>query len=215
MTLSSVPDRTGTVNLEIVDWRWIGRFTGAVLAIGAVVVLLLGVDVRGSGTRTGSCGTPWDVVAGRVGWEQWWAHDLADPLDPRGGQPVRTVLCTDAVNRRIVASGGLAVAALVAVTAGEVIHRRRRPADVRRPRSRLAVFGTVSKLVGGVLTVGGLIGIAILIADPHDALFLYVSRTAVFLAGLLLLLPALVLIAIGWLASELAARTDAEPPDAP
>jgi hypothetical protein len=42
-------------------------------------------------------------------------------------------------------------------------------------------------VLGGVLTVAGLAGLALLTANPGVSLFLYVSRTAVVLVGLLLL----------------------------
>lgn len=204
------------------DWRWLGRLAGVVLLLGAGVVLLVGVQVRGaprdSGARAASCGSAWDVVAGRSDWQEWWTHDLTDPLDGSGGRPVRTVLCPDAVNDHILASGGLALAAFAMVTAGEVVHRRRTPVRPERrvagthgnPAARLVVFATVATVAGVTLTVGGLIGLALLTADPNDALFDYVSRTGVVLAGLLLVLPALVLVALGWAARVVAQRWAAD-----
>ncbi len=52
-------------------------------------------------------------------------------------------------------------------------------------------------VLGVLLTAGGLAGIALLVADPNALLFLYVSRPVVVLAGLLLILPATLLIVLG------------------
>jgi hypothetical protein len=52
-------------------------------------------------------------------------------------------------------------------------------------------------VLGSLLTAAGLAGIALLVADPSAPLFLYVSRGVVVLAGLLLLLPAILLIVLG------------------
>ena len=59
------------------------------------------------------------------------------------------------------------------------------------------MLGATLTVLGGVLTAGGLAGIALLVADPGAPLFLYVSRPVVVLAGLLLVLPAILLIALG------------------
>ena len=66
------------------------------------------------------------------------------------------------------------------------------------------MLGTVVTLLGGLLTVAGLTGIALLTADPDATLFLYVSRPTVVLLGLLLLLPAVLLVVLGRGASVLA-----------
>jgi hypothetical protein len=52
-------------------------------------------------------------------------------------------------------------------------------------------------ILGGLLTAGGVAAIALLVANPDAPLFLYVSRPVVVLAGLLLILPAILLIALG------------------
>jgi len=59
------------------------------------------------------------------------------------------------------------------------------------------VLGTAVTVLGGLLTAAGLAGLALLTADPRAPLFLYVSRPVVVLAGLLLVLPAVLLIVLG------------------
>lgn len=181
-------------------WRSVCWSAGTVLFVLSGVVLLLQVAVHGAGTPSRSCGSGWDAVAGRAGWPQWWSADLSDPAEGHGGQLVRTLRCPDAVNGRIVTSGGLALGAVALVSAGEFVARRParrvRPA-LRGPARRLRLLGTAVTILGGLLTAGGLAGIIMLVADPRAALFLYVSRPVVVLAGLLLILPAILLIALG------------------
>lgn len=183
-----------------VPWRWVCWGIGIVLLIVAGGVLLFQVSVHGAGTPPRACGSAWDVVTGRAGWPQWWAADLADPVAGSSGQPVRTLSCPGAVNDRIIASGGLALGAVAVVSVSEVVIRRRlRPAGLLpggRAR-RLRLFGTAVTTAGGLLTAGGLAAIAILAADPGSPVFLYVSRPVAVLVGLLLLLPAVVLIVLG------------------
>ncbi|MGE5288220.1 MAG: hypothetical protein ACM3ML_13685 [Micromonosporaceae bacterium] len=190
-------------------WRWACWTAGAALLVLAVVVLMLQVQVHGAGTPSRSCGSAWDVVAGRMAWPQWWSGDLADTAGGRDVQLVRTVRCPGAVNRRILVSGGLALAAVGVVAAGELAARRSmrsaRPASTGLAR-RLRTLAAILTVLGGLLTAGGLAGIALLVADPSSPLFWYVSRPVVVLAGLLLLLPAILLVAIGRGASVMAAH---------
>jgi hypothetical protein len=193
--------------VAIVLWRWVCWSAGTVLLVLSGVVLLFQVSVHGVGTPSRSCGSGWDVVAGRAGWPQWWAADLSDPAEGRGGQLVRTLRCPGAMNARIVTSGGLALAAVALVSAGELVVRR----SARRarpgwpgPARRLRLLGTAVTILGALLTAGGLAGIAVLVADQRAPLFLYVSRPVVVLAGLLLILPAILLIALGRGASLMA-----------
>lgn len=166
------------------------------------------VDVHAGG-RSASCGSGWDVVAGRSGWRQWWAQDLADPV--AGTRLLRTNDCVGAVNAHIVASTALAVAAVVAFAVTAVVGSRPwRRAARGGPARRLRVFGTVVTLVGGLLTVAGLTGIVLLTANPDATLFLYVSRPTVVLLGLLLLLPAVLLVVLGRGVSVLAEQLDRE-----
>ena len=179
-------------------WRWACWSAGAVLFVLAGLVLLLQVSVHGAGTPSRACGSGWDVIAGRTGWPQWWAADLSEPVG--GGQLVRTLRCPGAVNAQIMTSGGLALGAVALVSAGELLAwrsaRLARPAWPGRAR-RLRRLGMAVTVLGVLLTAGGLAGIALLVADPNALLFLYVSRPVVVLAGLLLILPAILLIVLG------------------
>jgi hypothetical protein len=183
-----------------VPWRWACWSAGMVLLILAGLVLLLQVSVRDAGTPPRACGSAWDVVSGRDGWPRWWAADLSDPAEAHGGQPVRTLRCPGAVNARIITSGGLALGAVALVSAAEFAAlrsaRRGRSAQPA-PARRLKVLGTAVTVLGALLTAGGLSGIALLVADPRAPLFVYVSRPVVVLAGLLLVLPAILLIVLG------------------
>jgi hypothetical protein len=190
------------------SWRWAGWSAGIVLLIVSGLVLLLQVSVPGAGTPPRACGSGWDVVAGRAGWPQWQAADLSDPAEaPRSGGLVRTLRCPGAVNGRIVTSGGLGLGAVAVVSAGEFAAlrsaRRAGPAGPG-PARRLKLLGTAVTMLGGLLTAAGLAAIALLAADPRAPLFWYVSRPAVVLAGLLLLLPAILLIVLGRAAAMMA-----------
>lgn len=183
--------------MAVVSWRWAGWSAGMILLVVSALVLLLQVSVAAPRTPPRACGSAWDVVAGRAGWPQWWAADLSDP---GGGALARTLRCPSAVNARIVASGGLALGAVALVSAGEfaALRRARRVRPARPgPARRLRLLGTAVTVLGSLLTAAGLAGIALLVADPGAPLFLYVSRGVVVLAGLLLLLPAILLIVLG------------------
>jgi hypothetical protein len=188
-------------------WRWAGWSAGCILLIVSGLILVLQVSVPGAGTPPRACGSAWDVVAGRAGWPQWWAADLSDPAEGRDGQPVRTLRCPGIVNARIVISGGLALGAVALASAGEfaVLRRARRvrPAGPG-PARRLKRLGTAVTILGALLTAAGLAGLALLVADPGAPLFYYVSRPVVVLAGLLLILPATLLIVLGRAASMMA-----------
>lgn len=169
-----------------------GRSVGGALLVIAAGVLVVTVDVHAGG-RSASCGSGWDVVAGRAGWRQWWAQDLADPI--AGARLLRTNDCAGAVNAHIVLSAVLAAIAVAVFAFAAAIGPRRLPATGFA--RRLHLLGTVVTLVGGALTLAGLAGIALLTSDPDATLFLYVSRPTVVLLGLLLLLPAVLLVVLG------------------
>ena len=196
-------------------WTWAARLTGAALLAVAAVLLLTGVEVRGaSGGRATACGSAWDVVAGRTGWQQWWAQDLADPVP--GDRLARTDRCPHAVDARTLATAaaGLAgTAALIGAAAAAGAGR----GTPRRRSARLRTLGRATTVLGALLTTGGLAGLALLTADPAAPLFQYVDRAAVLLVGLLLVLPAVLLVLLGRglvLLADLADR-EAVPDEAP
>lgn len=187
-------------------WRLIAWAVAAALLIAAGSVLALQVEVGSAGV---SCGSSLDVISGRTGWEEWWAQDLADPADEAGGRLVRAEDCAGAINARTAIAGVLAVAAAAVAVAGEVVARRR-PAQPGRatgpsPAQQLRRLGTVLGLVGAALTVGGLVAILFLVADPDSTLFLYVDRLVVTIIGAIVLIPALAL-AFAGRALDLAGR---------
>jgi len=65
--------------------------------------------------------------------------------------------------------------------------------------------------IGALLTVGGAVALVVLVADPSSTLFIYVDRLVVSLVGLIVLVPALALIAIGRAIMLVGDRVDEEP----
>lgn len=190
-------------------WRWAGRGIGAALLVGAGVVLLLQVQVSaGVSGGTRACGSAWDVVAGRVGWEQWWAEDLDQPAGAADPPPVRTLECPSAVNVRVVVAAVLAAVGVTAVVVSELIGRRHGSggrAAGEDPARRLRRLGVVVVVVGTIVTAGGLVGLALVLADPDSVLFLYVDRSVAALVGAVLLTVPVGLLVVGW-AAVLAGR---------
>ncbi len=172
---------------------------GSVLVVVAGVVFFLQVGVHGPGVGPRSCGSSWDVIAGRTGWQQWWSEDLADNTTHPGGALVRTLDCPAAVNHRTLISGGLTVAAVAITATGELAGRRYKSerGTHRRPGSRLRTLSAILIGVGCLLTVTGLAGIVLLVANPDAALFMYVSRPVVALVGSLFVIPAVFIAALG------------------
>ena len=191
---------------RLVLMRRTGRSVAAALVVLAAGVLVVTVDVHAHG-RSASCGSGWDVVAGRAGWRQWWAQDQADPV---AGKPLlRTNECAGAVNAHIVAATVLVLVALAIFAAAAFVGPQRRPGGAGRwPARRLRVLGAVVTVIGSVVTVAGLTGVALLTADPAAPLFLYVSRTTVVFLGLVLLVPAVLLVVLGQAASVIAEGLD-------
>ena len=59
-----------------------------------------------------------------------------------------------------------------------------------------------------MLTIGGLVAIVLLVADPESTLFNYVGRGVVSLIGLIALVPAVGLLAAGFALRLIARRLD-------
>lgn len=188
--------------------RRLGWLAAAALLIAASLSMLLGVTVRAAGGRRVACGSGWDVVSGRSGWQRWWAQDLADPAGD--GSLARTTRCVDAVNARLVLAAVLALAALALLAAVEVYTWRHRHIRIARRSGtgRLWLAGTVMSITGGLLLLGGLAALGVLLADPDSLLFEYVDRPTAALLGGLLLMPALLLVALGGLARSSAQAWD-------
>ena len=194
----------GDTERSDVRWQWASRLAGMALALLAALLLLLQVRVSAGQDGQLGCGSSWDVISGRNGWREWWSADQAG-ASSAAVRPVslaRTLGCPDAINARIWLASAVFLAAVAVVAGGEFIaHRamRRIPPNGRAPR-RLHLVARSCVMVGAALTLAGLAGIALLTADPHDPLFLYVNRPAVVLVGLFLLSPAVLILALGLLA---------------
>ncbi len=184
----------------------------AVLTVaGCTVVAFSQVEVTDDAVRaTRTCGSAFDTVVDRTGWEVWWASDLDEPDDAVRAALVRTERCPGAVNVRIAgaaALGGLAVGLAV-------LGRRRRPDDGRvlddsgSQSARLARIGVATTWTGGLLTVAGIVAVVILVADADSTLFLYTDRVVVGVVGLIVLVPTIALFVIGRVLTVLGTPVD-------
>lgn len=179
-------------------------------ATAALATLFWQVEVTGSDASPArACGSAFDSVADRSGWQQWWAQDLDDADLGSGAELVRTRRCPDAVNRRTAIAavlGGLAVAAgLLAVRPSTKSH-----AGSSRSR-QLERIGTIATASGVALSIGGLAAIVLLVADADSTLFLYTDRLVVAIVGLIALVPAMALGLGGWaLRNAVLPSTEAE-----
>lgn len=182
-------------------WRPVAMIA-ALISLGAAAVTL-GWQVE-VGDPSRSCGSAFDAVADRSGWQIWWAQDLDEATPDRPSDLVRTRDCPDAVNlRMIIASvlgGGGVLLAGVAWWAGP--SRR----SGRAPLERLAMIATAA---GVALTLAGVAAIVLLVADADSTLFLYTDRLVVAVVGLIALVPALALAFGGW-ALHTVVRSDGE-----
>lgn len=181
---------------------------GRVLALGAVgvgmIVAALAVtasqievtDAEVAVTRT--CGSVFDGVADRSGWEVWWARDLDEPDETVRSALVRTTRCPGAVNDGILLAAALAAAGLAAlIVAMWQRPRRTSTATASSVGARVVRLGQVTSFVGAGLTVLGAGAIVLLLADADSTLFLYTDRAVVGAVGLIVLVPAIALFAMG------------------
>jgi hypothetical protein len=174
-----------------------------VLTVAAAVVVAAQVEVtvevterEGGVTRT--CGSVFDSIADRSGWETWWARDL-DEVDPAvRAALVRTSACPGAINLRLAAGATLVgIAAMLAVVLPALTDRRPRARVGSGVEARLGRLGRVTSYVGAALTVAGLAALVLLVADADSTLFLYADRLVVGVVGLIVLVPTVALVVIG------------------
>ena len=182
--------------------RWAGVASAAIavaFASFAVVVLTLQVEVTDPVVEvTRTCGSAFDSVVDRAGWEIWWARDLDEPDPTVRTSLVRTSRCPDAVNGRLVVAGvlgGLAVS--LAAVAAVTTRRRRRSLAAADVQHRLLRLGRQTSWLGAVLTLAGIAAVVVLVADADSTLFLYVDRLVVAIVGLIVLVPTVALFVIG------------------
>lgn len=170
--------------------------TAALLWSGAAAAMFRTVQVTSPGAAvTRACGSPFDAISGRSGWEIWWTRDLDEPDRATRSGLVRTSLCPDAVNGAIVAATALGGLGFLAGLVGWLDLRR--PAVGPHPVRRLVRLGWATAIGGALLSLGGLAATAVLLADPEAPLFLYTSRSVAAAAALVVLTPALALIVAG------------------
>lgn len=176
----------------------------AILALLAMacglVALLVQVEVtsRTLGT-TRTCGSAFDSLVDRSGWELWWARDLDEPDSAMRSALVRTTACPGAVNARTALAVALgSVGVILAALAGR--HRARQMVPVADPVSsgrRVARLGLIVTVTGAVFALAGVVAVIVLVADAESTLFLYTDRLVVGVVGLIVLVPTLALFAIG------------------
>ena len=176
-----------------------GSLALAALAVVAVQVEVTGqVEVSGvSVAATRACGSAFDGVADRSGWQVWWARDLDEPDEAVRATLVRTAQCPDAINRRIVLAAALGIAAGSAAACAMWLRRPRPPRATDDATGRIARLGRITSYVGFGLTVAGSGAIVLLLADAESTLFLYTDRSVVAVVALIALVPAVALVVMG------------------
>jgi hypothetical protein len=180
--------------------RWVAGLLAVLALAGSVTVFLAQANVTNDAVGvTRTCGSAFDAAVDRSGWEIWWAADLDEPDELVRSALVRTDLCPSAINWRIgiaAALGSLSVLLAVFVGLRGRSEQRRDPAETTLA-DRIVRLGRATSAVGAVLTVGGVVAIVVLVADADSTLFLYTDRIVVVVGGLIVLMPAMALFAIG------------------
>ena len=181
---------------------------GRVLALGAVGVGMIVAALAMTAFQievtddeigvTRTCGSVFDGVADRSGWEVWWARDLDEPDEAVRSALVRTTRCPGAVNDGILLAAALGAAGVVALlVAAWWRPRRESTAAASSVGGRVVRLGRVTSFVGAGLTVLGSAAIVVLLADADSTLFLYTDRAVVGAVGLIVLVPAIALLVMG------------------
>ncbi len=184
------------VTADRTDWIGFVAVIAAALAIVLLAaVLLVQIEVTDAEVgATRSCGSVFDSVVDRSGWEQWWTQDLDEPDEVQSAL-VRTNRCPAAVNQRVALATALAIAAMV--SGAVAIARRRADPSANTAASpigrRVVRIGRLTSALGGALTALGIIAIVILVADADSTLFLYTDRLVVAVVGLIVLIPTITL----------------------
>ena len=177
----------------------------------ALFVLIAQIEVTGGDdASTRACGSAFDSIVDRSGWQDWWRADLDDPAPASRTELVRTRNCPGAVNTRIgIGTGfGLLVAGGAAMTLRD--GRRRSTSDRPEdgPTERLARLARLTTIAGAGLTLAGVAAILVLVADADSTLFLYTDRLVVAVVGLIVLVPPIALIVFGRAMSVVATGFD-------
>jgi len=189
-------------------WRGLAGLVTVGCLVTAMFVALSQVVVSvDDGSTARACGSAFDVMTDRSGWEVWWARDLDEPDPAVRAELVRTTGCPDALNQRVVGAVALGLAGLGLVSILAFSGPRRIwPADGATTATRLRRAGTVTVVIGSLLTVTGLVALVALLADADSTLFLYTDRLVVGLAGVIVLVPAIALALGGWVVRVVGAQ---------
>ncbi|MBT8241494.1 MAG: hypothetical protein KJN63_09735 [Acidimicrobiia bacterium] len=161
---------------------------------GSLYALFSNVEV-GEPART--CGSVFDSLVDRSGWQEWWALDLDDPDERVRTRLLRTAECPNTVNQRLAVVLGLGTVAAVLGGLGRARWPRLTETDTQQPGQRLVRLGRITSLVGASLAMAGVIGIIALTADADSTLFLYTDRIVVVVIGMVVLVPTVALFGIG------------------
>ncbi|MFW2381646.1 MAG: hypothetical protein ACN4GZ_07805 [Acidimicrobiales bacterium] len=175
--------------------RRLARVISICAVASSLFLLFSSVEVSHQDGQQRNCGSVFDSLVDRSGWEQWWALDLDDPDERVRTGLLRTTQCPTAVNRQLGVALGLgALAALPGA-----LHRTPRgaTANARSAGSQLTRLGRTTSIAGAVLLTAGVVSIIVLTADADSTLFLYTDRIVVAVIGLVVLVPTLALFAIG------------------
>ena len=188
------------VTADSADWIRVGAaIASALMIVLLAAVLLVQIEVTDAEVAaTRSCGSVFDSVVDRSGWEQWWTQDLDEPDEVRSAL-VRTNRCPEAVNQRVAIAAVLAITGAVLGAVAMARRRADRSADTAASSigRRVVRIGRLTSALGGALTTLGIIAIVILVADADSTLFLYTDRLVVAVVGLIVLIPTITLFVIG------------------
>lgn len=194
---SSEPDETTSRGVRA---AWAPSAVAALALVGSVTTLVVQVTVSNdveAASRT--CGSAFDAIVDRSGWEIWWARDLDDPDESVRAALVRTNRCPTAINQRIVLASVLGALGVVAAMFGRFRMTGGRPTSRagRLPADQIVRLGRATTWIGAALSVAGVVAIVVLVADADSTLFLYVDRLVVGVVGLIVLIPTIALFVIG------------------
>ena len=178
---------------------WAPALVAALALAGSAAILLLQVTVTNdveAATRT--CGSAFDAITDRSGWEVWWARDLDEPNQSVRTALIRTDMCPAAINLRILLA---AMAAIVGILSATLAWIRATGGRLGRPHRQsageIARLGRATSWAGALLSIAGVVAIVVLVADADSTLFLHVDRLVVLVVGLIVLIPTFALFVIG------------------
>lgn len=179
--------------------RSVLAITSLLAFVAALGVSLWQVEVSDAAAEiTRSCGSAFDSVTDRSGWEQWWARDLDEP-NVEGTSLLRSRDCPDAVNRRIAGAASLAgIGGVLLILSRRHSFEKIGPdPDRSEVAGQLATLGRRTSVAGATLTLAGIAAVVVLVADSDSTLFLYTDRFVVGIVGLVVLMPTIALFLIG------------------